>query len=133
MWKLWNYVVRDVGADALPGASRWELLTRACDAEGKFEALLVRLSCDRRLDAAGIEILGRYRQVYQCLRQAIKDGKPLRWDSSEHPDYQAFKKLAPEIAALIVAEDPLGLPPAKAAEAFREITSNTWERRSLPA
>ncbi|MFY9698156.1 MAG: hypothetical protein WAK34_07490 [Rhodoplanes sp.] len=42
VWKLWNYFIKDVKAQSLYGASRWELLKRACDAEGKLEATLVR-------------------------------------------------------------------------------------------
>ena len=32
IWKLWNYLVRDIGPKSLEGASRWSLLTRACEA-----------------------------------------------------------------------------------------------------
>jgi hypothetical protein len=28
VWKLWNYYIRDIGLDAFPDASRWDLLQR---------------------------------------------------------------------------------------------------------
>jgi len=126
-WKLWNYLVRDVGKEHLPGASRWELLKRSCEAEGRFDALLVRLSCDRHLRGEETESLGQYRQLYQSLRQSIKKDRPLGWDTFDHPDYLAFKRLAPEIAALIVVDDSIGVSPATAAAALEAITSNRHE------
>lgn len=127
-WKLWNCYRRDVGAEALPGASRWDLLKRASEAEGRFEAMLVRLSCDRALGPEHQERLGKFRQLYQTLRETIRANKPLPWGSSDDPPYVAFKQLAPQIAALVVAE---GTPPASAAEsaaALQVITSNKWEK-----
>src|SRR5262249_35067117 len=43
VWKLWNYFLKEAGSMASPGASRWNLLDRACVAEGKLESILVRL------------------------------------------------------------------------------------------
>ena len=132
IWKLWNYYSRDVGAEALVGASRWELLKRACEAEGKLEATLVRLACDRSLGPDDIEKLGTFRQLYQSLRQAIRDAKPLTWDHADYPPYVAFKELAPEIARLIVADDRPRLASGEASAALRQITSNRWEGAALP-
>ena len=126
-WKLWNYLIRDVGAEHLNGGTRWDILKRACEAEGRLEALLVGLSCDRSLSDPEVKVLGRFRQLYQCLRQAIRDNHPLRWDSSDHPDYVAFKELAPEIALLIVGVDGTGRQADDAARTVRRITSNQWE------
>jgi hypothetical protein len=130
VWKLWNYFCRDVGAGALPGASRWELLKRSCESEGKLEATLVRLACDRSLTPPEIEILGSFRQLYQMLRQSIKANRPLSWDASDNPQYVEFKRLAPEIARIIVAEDGSRVGPGGAATALREITSNRHEQRT---
>jgi hypothetical protein len=128
VWKLWNYYVRDVGPNALEDASRWQLLLRACEAEGKLESTLVRLACERPLNAADVEVLGSFRQRYQELREAIRDGQPLTWDSSEHPSYVHFKSLAPQVASLIVGSGR-NVPTGHAAAAvLKEITSNKWER-----
>ena len=97
LWKLWNYFVRDLGADALPGASRWQLLDRACRSEAKLESTLVRLASEKRLTSDEITKLGRFRQRYQQLRECIRDNVPLEWDHSEHPDYLDFKTLAPQL------------------------------------
>jgi len=127
IWKLWNYYVRDVGAEALKGASRWNLLDRACEAEGKLESTLVRLACERSLRDNDIEVLGRFRQLYQQLREAIRDNKPLKWDYSEHPDYVAFKTLAPQVALLIVGLDTLLSARSATSRVLMDITSNKWE------
>jgi hypothetical protein len=101
VWKLWNYYIRDVGATTLTGASRWELLKRACDAESLVESLFVKLASERILPSTDWDRLGKFRQGYQTLREAIRDNQPLRWDSSTHPEYIAFKRLAIEVAMLI--------------------------------
>jgi hypothetical protein len=126
-WKLWNYYVRDVGAESLEGASRWNLLDRACKAEGKLESTLVRLACKRSLDDKDIELLGRFRQIYQQLREAIRDNRPLEWDYSEHPDYVMFKTLAPQVASLIVGRGTPFSARGAASRVLMDITSNKWE------
>jgi len=122
LWKLWNYCLPDAGSQAAPGTSRWELLNRACDTEGKLEALFVSLAASRRsLANNDIETLGRFRQRYQQLREAIRDHVPLTWDHSEHPDYQEFKSLAPQVAAIIVRSGRVRQ------ELLLKITSNVYE------
>jgi len=121
LWKLWNYLVRDLGAEALPGASRWEILDRACKSEVKVESTLVRLASERRLTPGDIETLGRFRQRYQQLRECIRDNVPLEWDHSEHPDYLEFKTLAPQVAAIIA-----GIGPVRP-QLLTKITSNVYE------
>ena len=98
VWKLWNYYIRDIGAQALPGASRWELLQRASKAEAAMEGIFVRLASQRRLLENEIKLLQQFRQIYQSLREAIRDDQPLIWDSSDHPQYLAFKRLATGVA-----------------------------------
>jgi hypothetical protein len=126
--KLWNYYVRDVGAEALQGASRWNLLDRACTAEAKLESTFVRLATEKTLSKADIVRLGQFRQLYQQLRESIRDNKPLGWDWADHPDYVAFKSLAPEIAALILSDQTKPLDGVKGADALLAITSNRWEQ-----
>jgi hypothetical protein len=121
LWKLWNYYIRDLGAEALPGASRWQILDRACDSEAKLESTLVRLASEKSLDKKDVETLGRFRQRYQQLRECIRDNVPLEWDHSEHSDYVEFKMLAPQVAAIIVGSGRVRR------ELLTKITSNIYE------
>lgn len=121
LWKLWNYYLHDLGPQALPGASRWELLDRACKSEAKLEATLVRLASHKLLTDGEVVILGRFRQHYQMMRAAIRDNVPLGWDHSEHPDYIEFKKLAPQVAAIIVGDKVVDK------DLLARITSNIYE------
>jgi hypothetical protein len=98
VWKLWNYYVEDIGPEHFPDASRWKLLERACAAEGRMEAILIDLSSKYHSDRSSLEKLGRFRQVYQQLRETIRSNKALNWNWSEHPTYMAFKCLAPVVA-----------------------------------
>jgi hypothetical protein len=131
IWKLWNYYIRDIGAKELPGASRWELLKRACTAEAGMEAIFVRLASERNLSEEQIESLGQFRQLYQKLREGIRDNQPLRWDHSEHPEYMNFKRLGSQVAYFIVSdEDKDKLAAVKHANALVGITSNRHENRN---
>jgi len=122
LWKLWNYSLQDPGSQAASGTSRWELLDRACNTEGKLEALFVSLAASQRsLEKNEIETLGRFRQRYQQLREVIRDNVPLAWDHSEHPDYKEFKSLAPQVAAIIVRSGRVRQ------ELLLKITSNVYE------
>lgn len=123
IWKVWNYFRRDVGAGAFPQASRWELLVRASNAEGKLESTILRLACEKDLSVEDLEHLGKFRQLYQKLRQAIRDDRALEWNSSEDSQYLEFKRLAPLIAAKFAPQ----VGPYDAGAAMREITSNKWE------
>jgi hypothetical protein len=124
IWKLWNYYRRDIGAESLPEGSRWQLLERACRAEGELEATLVRLACERKLTQSDVATLGQFRQLYQSLREVIGKNEPLAWDSSKHQKYLDFKSKAPLIASLIQGGEYL---PEQASKALLEITSNKWE------
>ncbi|MGY3695082.1 hypothetical protein ACVIGA_005162 [Bradyrhizobium sp. USDA 3240] len=121
IWKLWNYYVRDVGEEQLSDVSRSGLLDRACTAEGKLESMLVRLACNDKLDRSQVAILGQFRQLYQQLRQSIRDKKALAWDHANHPQYLAFKTNAPKVASLIVGRKIVD------SKTLQSITSNEWE------
>ena len=128
VWKLWNYFIRDVGATNLPGATRWELLKRACDAESFVERVFVKLAAERALSPLDRDRLGSFRQGYQSLREAIRDNQPLRWDSSTHPEYLAFKSLAVEVAMLIQVGTVVHANVlANHVQALLDITSNRFE------
>jgi hypothetical protein len=104
------------------------LLTRARLAEGSLDALLLRITADRKLTPEQVELLGRFRLAFQALGDAIANNKPLNWHDTEHPDYLVFRRLASGVALLITGET-LGLQAAdQRADAFRQITSARWER-----
>lgn len=128
VWKLWNYYVRDVGPGRFPEACRWKLLERACAAESGVEATLVELCSKRRLSPSTIEDLGRFRQVYQKLREAIRDNRPVDWDWSDHDEYKMFKHLAPRVAHLIrTGRKTRGWRAERGAKVWLDVTSNRFE------
>jgi len=128
IWKLWNYYIRDIGSEAFPEASRWEILNRACAAEGSVESLFVRLSSERNLSSSDVELLGKFRQAYQQLREAIRDNEALKWDWHTHPEYLAFKNLGAKVAFLILSENyRKSTKGIDVSNALQQITDNQWE------
>lgn len=119
-WKQWNYFLNG-GTDLFPGASRWSILQEACKAEATLESTFVRLASERQLSQHDVEALGRFRQIFQHLRESIRDGLPLAWNSSEHPTYAEFKMLAPRVAAII------GTSKVADESSLMKITTNMFE------
>jgi hypothetical protein len=138
IWKLWNHYLErhdsdlpdDHGDYEFPHAERWELLTRAYMAEGNIESTFLKLASAHNLTPDEIEMLGRFRQGFQLLGEAIRGNKPFAWHDPDHPDYLIFKRLASCIATLISSEDPGSQVLDQRADAFRQITSNRWEQRA---
>jgi len=127
IWKLWNHSFRPEFGDP---ATRPNLLVRACAAEGAVESLFVRLAATRNLCDEDTATLAKFRQAYQTLRQTLSTNQKLNWDSSEHPEYLAFKRLATAVTLIIVAEtssDPALVE--RRAKTLAAITSNEWEER----
>ena len=124
VWKLWDALLKVPPA---PAELRWELHKRAAAAEGIIEATLVKLSCEMKLDGPDIENLGRFRQGFQQLREAIRGGGGVPWKSSETPEYRCFKRLSIQVASLLAGKWKGNYPPEKAAAQLAEITSNRFE------
>jgi len=124
VWKLWNRLKPD---DISRDERRWELHKRAAAAEAIIEGTLVKLSCELILEDHQLEVLGKFRQSFQHLREAIHQDVAMGWTSSEHPNYKAFKDLTVRVAAILSA-DWLDHPPTsdKAAGQLLRITSNIW-------
>lgn len=121
VWKIW-----DDRCGIASESEYLDILTRACDTEGKLEAILVRIACSRGLDSSEISALGTYRQLFKKLRESISNRTPLPWRSSENRDYIAFKNLATEVEKIILKGK--GNPETEAAsQALLHITSNEWE------
>lgn len=127
IWKLWNYYRRDIGAENFPEDLWWRVMDRACTAEGRLEALLVSISCEKHLSEDEIEVLGLFRQGFQQLRESIRDYEPLNWNSSKNPEYTKFKNLSPQVHSLIVRDSAKPPTPLDAATQLKKITSNQWE------
>ncbi len=124
VWRLWDAARKDDSQKAL---MRWDLLKRACDAEGKVESLLMKLSIERHLTPKDIKDLGEFRQGYQLLRMFIRDGHS--WESSEfRKTYETFKNVSCQVGAMIFSNVERHPPsPEVASEVLEEITSKKWE------
>ena len=49
-----------------------KIIEGTCNTEGKMEAILVKITSEKELNYTELEILGRFRQAYQTLRQHIR-------------------------------------------------------------
>lgn len=127
-WKLWTYF-KD---QKIENITRWELLERASKSEGALESIYVKLSSERKnIGEMDVEILARFRQCYQKLRESIRDDKLLGWHRDKHPEeYESFKLLAGLVSDIILA-----VPQSKKQkviapnEAFMMLSSNEWESK----
>ncbi|GAA2808063.1 hypothetical protein GCM10010505_37860 [Kitasatospora aburaviensis] len=129
-WKTWNALVGEHTAQIeAPDDAKWACLRRATEAEGAVEALLARVSAERRLTAEQIDTLGALRQAFKAARRTIRRGRPLAWSSAESEPYLAFKGLVAAAGVLMASPaDPRDRPDAaEAARAFRAITGNRHE------
>jgi hypothetical protein len=108
IWKLWNTL-----NSTAPDERCWELHNRTAFAEGKVEALIVKIASERTLTQSQIETLGMFRQPYQSLRE-----------SSEHPQYLEFKKRAIETAAILA-----GFKLNQSIQLLQITTNEPWERK----
>ena len=86
-----------------PTATRVELLKRSSASEGGIEAIIVKLATERSLTDQEIKILGLFRQAFQELRSAIRDGRQFPWNNGT-PDYVLYNDLAAKVARIIYTE-----------------------------
>jgi hypothetical protein len=142
IWRLWKvYAPTNLPKYAetqAPASITWELLARASSAEGRVEAMLLKLATDRTLTKDQLLTLGLFRQSFQALRQGIRDGQSLDYGFKD-AKYRLFNKLGAQVAHLIVAS-PAGAHPseAQAYQAFQTILDVRSEHlhaaeNSLPA
>ena len=127
VWKLWDYYVINTRTAEFPNEIRWKLLERACAAEGKMEAILIDLSSKYHSSSTSLNTLGQFRQVYQQLRESIRDNRALAWDNADHPIYTYFKKLAPVIAYMTRMGHVGHLAHTEQAGAWLDVTHNRHE------
>jgi hypothetical protein len=131
VWKVWNATMRY--RDQMPPEPPdlvWNLLSRAAAMEAGVEALLTQVSATHVLTEPEIAAFGALRQGFQQLRTAMQRRQMLDWWGSDVPDYLAFKDLATFASQFFGRPRTAALPSgAAAANNFRAITSNRFERR----
>lgn len=128
VWKQWSAFKAGKLVPRDPEAFRVGLFERACAGEGNMEAVLVRIASEFRVEPVDIETLGRFRQAYQTLREALRENHELGWNDPEHPQYAAFKRLACLVASLLGRHTLKELPtPEEAAAVLKKITDVTFE------
>ena len=106
----------------------WQLVDRATSAEGRFEALLVRLSAERRFTADELDSIAALRLAFKALRKGLRDDERIPWGSDGAPDYRAFKALAARFA--VVLAQPITGDRPTAQEAVTTLTRMTRTMRS---
>ena len=125
--RLWNAAKSK--KISLPGeVTRYELLKQSSEAESALEGMLLKLASERVLTSDQLSRLGRFRQGYQTVREAIRDDKQVQWDSSQAGPYLDFKEGAALIASLL-KKCIWTRPPSQelARKAVCEITHNKYE------
>jgi hypothetical protein len=126
--KRWSTLRRAKRGGVSQEDERTSLLNDAYAAEGRMEALLVKIAAEQPLRPHDRELLGSFRQAYQQIREAIRDDKELPWDRSDQPEYVAYKSLAAATTCLIArrwdpkADDATG----KTIDAVLDITDNKY-------
>jgi hypothetical protein len=86
---------------------RLELLERVSNAEGRMEALFIKIASEKSLKHEEWCELGKFRHAFQRLRNRIQHNESLDVHSSENPDYLTFKCLACFVATQFTADVPV--------------------------
>ncbi|WP_088895014.1 hypothetical protein [Leptolyngbya ohadii] len=129
--RLWeahfNQQVSKEGGDK--DGEAWGLLRQANEAESAIESILVKVSSEIPLNKRDCEILGRFRQSFQSLRESIETNTPVDWYESDHRQYLAFKRGAVHLASLLERQRWWRMQPffQGQREPLLLITSNKWE------
>lgn len=109
--------------------------------EGKWEANPVKIASEKELNDTELEILGRFRQAYQSIREHIERDEKVPWSRSDESEYLTFKRLTYLVARIIQSSMHVKfswrniLTPEyesytqKNKDALRIITANYWEER----
>jgi hypothetical protein len=132
IYRLWNQAADPESPVYDPATLKtvgWDLLKQASAVEGDMEALLTKLTTERRLDVQDQRVLALFRQADAYLRRRIQRNKPFPIASSEDLSYEALRRLLPRVARIVDSGAPLFRQPDReqASTAFLEITNNHWE------
>jgi hypothetical protein len=120
IWRLWKAHYESCQLPhqrpiEMDDSARWDLFRRSAAAEGRVEAIFVKLATDRPLIHSDLQRLGLFRQAYQVLRQGIRDGQPLDY-SHDDPPYELFNVLACSVAQIINSDVDARPPQADIAQ-----------------
>jgi hypothetical protein len=125
--KIWRLV--KMAPSATQEEERWSLLKRASALESKSEALVLRLTSERRLTKEQLEKLGLFRQAMQTIRESIRDNKdcPL---GSRNIEYRLLNRLAPEVLSMVAAkpEEILAEEAKTQLSNVVAVTSKRWQQ-----
>ena len=146
MWKLWRLTLnssKEDGKEAQYEEVKHRIERESFIAEGRVEAILVKIASEKRLNDTQLEILGRFRQAYQRLRECMRENKDLPWFNSDYFEYSTFKRLSYLVSRVIQSNySPLmkwimsWIPSLNRSKiltlnnkkAVKIITSNYWQR-----
>jgi hypothetical protein len=142
IWRQWSAILGGRFFEPDRQTHRLALFTRACDAQARVEALVVKLAIERILGEHERALLGCYRQAYRTLLRCLEADRGIGvgmrdrqgriidfddWNNADAPSYQAFKELTAAVGAMI---GQAGRTPdqAHSRESLRIITDNIFER-----
>ena len=129
LWSAFTYTGHRTQKLDFPDTTRVELLKRATASEGALEAMVVKLATERELKDDDIEVLGSFRQIYQQLREAIRDGAPLKFTYGTS-GYVTFNDLASKISCIISSNKTKMCPKTEAPGILRKITAVKSEKQN---
>lgn len=110
LWRTFCFTGERSRRLEFPPHFHFELLRRATAAEGGVEGIIVKLATERLLTPDDIRNLGLFRQAYQQLRQAIRDGSELDW-INKTAAYDLYNELATATSSIVFSNKrPTKLP-----------------------
>jgi hypothetical protein len=132
VWKLWHFLREEDSAKTIDlkhgrfEEVRLDLVNRISKAEGELEAIFVKVSTEKDLEDSDILILGKFRETFQQLRDAIKSGNNLDWRGPNSAPYKSFKRLAFLVSTILVGNVNLKQVVARS-KTFIQVTDDTWK------
>jgi hypothetical protein len=142
LWRQWAAALGNRFSTLDRQSHRFALFARACDAQARVEALVVKLAVERVLSDDERALLGCYRQAYRTLMRCLEADRTVGvgirderghivdfddWTAADVASYQAFKELTAAVGAIV---GRAGRSPAAehSRESLRIITDNVFER-----
>lgn len=123
IWKLLNFSIESGSFDQ----NQHNIFDRASRLEARFEAIALKLCCERVLSSDEVCNLGLLRQYFQIPRERIRDARKIDFGRSGHPGYLSFKKSSSLLGNTISRVSATQPSRALAVQQFHRITSNCFE------
>jgi hypothetical protein len=131
LWRAFMYVGTNGNEINFAPELRLEFMRRAATAEGRIESLIVKLATERKLSPAEMRTLGLFRQAYQRLREAIRNGERFDWTRSS-PEYALHNELTSQVAFMIdqkrIRRQATSADAAKQLRSIAGVEPEEWER-----